>query len=151
RDKPRLTQFLIALRDDFEPIRASILNRQPLPSLETALLELISKETRCLSITSQQSPFIITATSSTPPQRSDNSKRPCCIHCHRIGHTMKTCYDIVGRPLVNLLVSRVLLQLLQLHPVLSLLLIFISFLLLTLRLYLIRLCHVLVLLPCLPL
>ncbi|GAV76933.1 hypothetical protein CFOL_v3_20406, partial [Cephalotus follicularis] len=120
RDKLRLTQFLMALRDDFEPTRASILNRQPLPSLETALSKLISEETRRLSITSQQSPFIIAATSSAPPQRPDNSKRRRCTHCHRIGHTVKTCYDIVGRPPSNLLVSRVLLQLLQLHPIVSL-------------------------------
>ncbi|GAV82912.1 hypothetical protein CFOL_v3_26363, partial [Cephalotus follicularis] len=98
RDKLRLTQFLMALRDDFEPTRASILNRQPLLSLETALSELISEETRLLSITSQQSPFIIAATSSAPPHRSDNCRRPRCTHCHRIGHTVKTCYDIVGRP-----------------------------------------------------
>ncbi|GAV56568.1 hypothetical protein CFOL_v3_00110 [Cephalotus follicularis] len=98
RDKLRLTQILMALRDDFEPTRASILNRQPLPSLEVALSELISEETRRLSITSQQSPFIIAATSSAPPNRSDNSKRPRCTHCHRIGYTVKTCYDIVGRP-----------------------------------------------------
>ncbi|GAV61848.1 hypothetical protein CFOL_v3_05374 [Cephalotus follicularis] len=96
RDKLRLTQFLMALRDDFEPTRASILNRQPLPSLETTLLELISKETRRLSITSQQSPFIIADTSSASPHRSDNSIRPRCTHCHRI--TVKTYYDIVGRP-----------------------------------------------------
>ncbi|GAV69165.1 hypothetical protein CFOL_v3_12666 [Cephalotus follicularis] len=98
RDKLRLTQFLMALRDDFEPTRASILNRQPLPSLETALSELKSEETRRLSITSQQSPFIITATSSAPPHRSDNSRRPRCTHCHRFGHTVKTCYAIIGRP-----------------------------------------------------
>ncbi|GAV84287.1 hypothetical protein CFOL_v3_27731 [Cephalotus follicularis] len=88
----------MALRDDFEPTRASIFNRQPLSSLETALSELISEETRRLSITSQQSPFIIATTSSASPQRPDNSKRPRCTHCHRIGYTVKTCYDIVGRP-----------------------------------------------------
>ncbi|GAV74688.1 hypothetical protein CFOL_v3_18168, partial [Cephalotus follicularis] len=93
-----LTQFPMALRDDFEPTRASILNRQHLPSLETALSELIYEETRRLSITSQQSSFIIAATSSAPPHRSDNSRRPRCTHSHRIGHTVKTCYDIVGRP-----------------------------------------------------
>ncbi|GAV79009.1 hypothetical protein CFOL_v3_22474 [Cephalotus follicularis] len=98
RDKLRLTQFLMALRDDFEATRASILNRQPLTSLEAALSELVSEETMRLSIKSQQSPFIIAATSSAPPHRSDNSKRPRCTHCHRIGHTVKTCYDIVGRP-----------------------------------------------------
>ncbi|GAV77289.1 LOW QUALITY PROTEIN: UBN2_3 domain-containing protein, partial [Cephalotus follicularis] len=59
---------------------------------------LISEETSRLSITSQQSPFIIAATSSAPHHRSNNSRRPRCTHCHRIGHTMKTCYDIVGRP-----------------------------------------------------
>ncbi|GAV87051.1 LOW QUALITY PROTEIN: UBN2_3 domain-containing protein, partial [Cephalotus follicularis] len=63
-----------------------------------SLSELISEETRRLSITSQQSPFIITDISSAPPHRSDNSKRPRCTHCHRIGHIVKTCYDIVGRP-----------------------------------------------------
>ncbi|GAV87875.1 UBN2_3 domain-containing protein, partial [Cephalotus follicularis] len=63
-----------------------------------SLSELIYEETRRLSITSQQSPFIIAATSSAPPHRSDNSKMPRCTHCHRIGHTVKTCYDIVGKP-----------------------------------------------------
>ncbi|GAV68823.1 hypothetical protein CFOL_v3_12326 [Cephalotus follicularis] len=88
----------MALMDDFEPTRASIMNRKHLSSLDIALLELISEETRRLSITSQQSPFIITATSSAPPHRSDNSRRPRCTHCHKIGHTVKTCYDIIGRP-----------------------------------------------------
>ncbi|GAV89050.1 UBN2_3 domain-containing protein, partial [Cephalotus follicularis] len=63
-----------------------------------SLSELISEETRHLSITSQQSPFIIAATSSAPPHRSDNSRRPHCTHCRRFGHTVKTCYTIVGRP-----------------------------------------------------
>ncbi|GAV83465.1 LOW QUALITY PROTEIN: UBN2_3 domain-containing protein, partial [Cephalotus follicularis] len=63
-----------------------------------SLSELIYEEIRRLSITSQQSPFIIATTSSAPPQRPDNSKRPRCTHCQRIGHTVKTCYDIVGRP-----------------------------------------------------
>ncbi|GAV86741.1 hypothetical protein CFOL_v3_30167 [Cephalotus follicularis] len=81
RDKLRLTQFLMAFKDDFEPTRASILNRQPLPSLDIALSKLIFEETRRLSITSQQSSFIIAATSSASLQRPDNSKRPRCIHC----------------------------------------------------------------------
>ncbi|GAV89584.1 UBN2_3 domain-containing protein [Cephalotus follicularis] len=75
RDKLQLTQFLMALKDDFVTTHASILNRQPLPSLETSLSKLISEETRRLSITSQQSLFIIAATSYAPPQRPDNSKR----------------------------------------------------------------------------
>ncbi|GAV91010.1 hypothetical protein CFOL_v3_34410 [Cephalotus follicularis] len=93
RDKLLLTQFLMALRDDFEPTRASILNRQPHPSLEIGLSELISEETRRLSIASQQPPFITAAT-----QRPDNSKRPRCTHCNKFRHTVKTCYDIIGTP-----------------------------------------------------
>ncbi|GAV73890.1 LOW QUALITY PROTEIN: UBN2_3 domain-containing protein, partial [Cephalotus follicularis] len=56
-----------------------------------SLSELISEETKRLSITSQQSPFIIATTSSAPPQRPDNSKKPRCTHCHRIGHAVNTC------------------------------------------------------------
>ncbi|GAV75576.1 UBN2_3 domain-containing protein, partial [Cephalotus follicularis] len=51
-----------------------------------SISELISEETRRLSITSQQSPFITAVT-----QRPDNSKSPRCTHCHKIGHTVKTC------------------------------------------------------------
>ncbi|GAV70072.1 UBN2_3 domain-containing protein, partial [Cephalotus follicularis] len=51
-----------------------------------SLSELISEETRRLSITSQQPPFIIVVTSSASSQRPDNSKRPRCTHCHKIGH-----------------------------------------------------------------
>jgi hypothetical protein len=36
----------MAIRDEFEHTRASLLHRSPLPSLESVLSELISKETR---------------------------------------------------------------------------------------------------------
>ncbi|KAM7469100.1 hypothetical protein LguiA_007283 [Lonicera macranthoides] len=40
REETRLVQFLMALRDEFEPIRAFMLHRKPLPSIEEALSEL---------------------------------------------------------------------------------------------------------------
>jgi hypothetical protein len=46
RDSLRLAEFLTAIRDEFEHTRASLLHRSPLPSLESALSELVSKETR---------------------------------------------------------------------------------------------------------
>ncbi|GAV62640.1 hypothetical protein CFOL_v3_06163, partial [Cephalotus follicularis] len=97
RDKLQLNQFLVTLRDDFEPTHASLLNRQPLPSLDTAISELISEETKCLTTISQRSSFVIVATSFAP-KKPDNSKRPCCIHCYRIIQTVKTCMDIVRKP-----------------------------------------------------
>ncbi|GAV66790.1 UBN2_3 domain-containing protein, partial [Cephalotus follicularis] len=51
-----------------------------------SLSELIFEETRRLSITSQQSPFITAGT-----QRPNNSKSPRCTHCNKFGHTVKTC------------------------------------------------------------
>jgi hypothetical protein len=46
RNSLRLAEFLIAIRDEFEHIQASLLHRSPLPSLESALSELVSEETR---------------------------------------------------------------------------------------------------------
>jgi hypothetical protein len=46
RDSLRLTEFLTAIRDEFEHTRASLLHHSPLPSLESALSELVSEETR---------------------------------------------------------------------------------------------------------
>ncbi|XP_028060364.1 uncharacterized protein LOC114263978 isoform X1 [Camellia sinensis] len=46
RDEQRLVQFLIALRDEFEPIRRSILCRLFLPSVEKAVRELEEEEIR---------------------------------------------------------------------------------------------------------
>ena len=47
RDEQRLVQFLMALRDEFEAIRGSILHRSPLPTVRAAFSELIAEET-CL-------------------------------------------------------------------------------------------------------
>lgn len=38
--------ILMALNKNFEPVRISLLHRVPLPSLESTIFELISKETR---------------------------------------------------------------------------------------------------------
>ncbi|GFZ15814.1 hypothetical protein Acr_25g0002230 [Actinidia rufa] len=46
RQKQRLVQFLMALRDQFEPLRGAILHRSPLPSVDGAVHELIAEETR---------------------------------------------------------------------------------------------------------
>jgi hypothetical protein len=46
RDSLRLAEFLTTIRDEFENTRASLPHRSPLPSLESALSELVSKETR---------------------------------------------------------------------------------------------------------
>ncbi|XP_028096338.1 uncharacterized protein LOC114296247 [Camellia sinensis] len=46
REKQHLVQFLMALCDQFEPLRGTILHRSPLPSMDGAVRELIAEETR---------------------------------------------------------------------------------------------------------
>lgn len=46
REEQRLVQFLMAWRDEFEPLRGSILHRSPLPTVADAVSELIAEETR---------------------------------------------------------------------------------------------------------
>ena len=44
RDRCRFMHFMMGLREDFEPTRASLLSRSPTPSLDTAIKELIYEE-----------------------------------------------------------------------------------------------------------
>ncbi|GFZ05418.1 hypothetical protein Acr_17g0009900 [Actinidia rufa] len=46
QDQQRLILFLMGLSDIYEPVRASLLHRIPLPTLEQAISELLSEETR---------------------------------------------------------------------------------------------------------
>ena len=45
-DHLHLIQVLMALRPEYEAVRASLLHRNPLPSLDTAIQEIIFEETR---------------------------------------------------------------------------------------------------------
>ena len=46
RDRRKFMHFMIGLREDFEPTRASLLSRSPTPSLNAAVKELISEKNR---------------------------------------------------------------------------------------------------------
>ena len=46
RDHRKFMHFMMGLREDFEPTRASLLNRSPVPSLDATVKELISEENR---------------------------------------------------------------------------------------------------------
>ncbi|XP_062114820.1 uncharacterized protein LOC133827805 [Humulus lupulus] len=49
RDAQRLVQFLMALRDEFEGLRGTILHRNPLPSVDSVVNELLAEEIRLKS------------------------------------------------------------------------------------------------------
>jgi hypothetical protein len=102
RDHHRLYQFLMALRDDFEPVRGQLLHRSPLPTLDQAVCELVQEETRLSTLRSQHTPHThsVLAAPSPQPEHSDKSDRsgrghsknrdnPFCRYCRRRGHTIE--------------------------------------------------------------
>ncbi|XP_072080873.1 uncharacterized protein [Arachis hypogaea] len=66
RNRTRLIQFMMALTDDCEPVRASLLHQNPLPSLEDAL----------------------------PRLKSEETKGKICRNCNRPGHSFSDCPSI---------------------------------------------------------
>ncbi|TXG46990.1 hypothetical protein EZV62_026284 [Acer yangbiense] len=52
REEHRLVQLLVALRDDFEPLTRSILQRSTFPSVQDAVEELITEERRLKKLNS---------------------------------------------------------------------------------------------------
>ncbi|GMP77189.1 hypothetical protein CsSME_00033547 [Camellia sinensis var. sinensis] len=80
RDQQRLVQFLMALTPRFEPVRASLLHRTPLPTLEQAVSELLSEETRFGTL----HPHPVDSVLATPQIRSSPSpqRSTTCNYCH---------------------------------------------------------------------
>jgi hypothetical protein len=90
--------FIMSLRDDFESTRASLFHRQPLPTLDAAVSELISEETHCSTMKMQSSDMVLatashgTSQSSTGHSSSQStSKIGFYKWCKRNGHTINEC------------------------------------------------------------
>lgn len=94
--------FLMALQDRYEPVRASLLHRSPLPTLEAAIAELISEETRLgvpASSTSLSTDGVLVVPfhkgvrnfTSNKPQFPHNRKSSQCSYCHDNGHQLLDC------------------------------------------------------------
>lgn len=89
RDQQRLILFWMALTTDFEPVRASLLHRSPLPTLEQAISELPSEETRLGTLKSQHLDTVLAthqSRGSPSVQRSDS-----CRYCHSPDHALLRC------------------------------------------------------------
>jgi gag-polypeptide of LTR copia-type/Zinc knuckle len=89
REETRLVQFLMALRDDFEGIRSSLFYRTPLPTIDSALGELIAEETRKGTTISPKP--IEPSVFSTPPWKTKNLSQIQCHYCKEFGHLVKDC------------------------------------------------------------
>eukprot|EP00257_Ricinus_communis_P021104 XP_015580507.1 uncharacterized protein LOC107262007 [Ricinus communis] len=73
REEQRLVQFLMALRDEFEGLRGSILHRHPLPSVDSIVSELLAEEIRLKSSVVKEVSSASTPSVFAMPPRS-NSK-----------------------------------------------------------------------------
>lgn len=118
RDRQYLYYFLMRLRPEFEALRAQLLHRSPLPSLDDALTELIAEETRLRALSSATiSPESVFTASlhvprPQPPATGSSRHLPLfetptnralskdtstdlsqieCRYCHRRGHVKANC------------------------------------------------------------
>ncbi|XP_057986506.1 uncharacterized protein LOC131171069 [Hevea brasiliensis] len=80
----------MALRSEYEAVRASLLHRNPFPSLETAIQEIIFEETR-LSLDKTPQFEAALATTRSSHQKSGNQL---CKNYNQIGHAFAYCPTI---------------------------------------------------------
>ena len=106
RDQQRLILFLMGLTDAYEPVRASLLHRSPLPTLDQAISELLSEETRLGLILTPHVDTALAASgsrgrgpsggsrgfSTSGTQYSGSASRHNeCTFCHATDHRLLTC------------------------------------------------------------
>ncbi|KAG6475385.1 hypothetical protein ZIOFF_064603 [Zingiber officinale] len=84
REEQRLVQFLMALRDDFEGLRGTILHHSPLPSVDLVVHEFLAEEIHLKSQVDKKTIASSTPSVFTTPQRSmpHNQNRSKNDHCN---------------------------------------------------------------------
>ena len=104
-DQMRFYQFLIALHDDYEPVRGQLLHQLPTPSLDAALNDLVREENRLQTLQAQTKLNVLATTSPLAPlqqsnsnqsspntRRSDRKSNKFCRYCKKHGYTIETCF-----------------------------------------------------------
>ncbi|KAG5543282.1 hypothetical protein RHGRI_016128 [Rhododendron griersonianum] len=93
RDQQRLILLLMALTTDFEHHRASLLHHSPLPTLEQAISELLSEETRLGTLKTQHQHLDTVPVTSQSTRRSTilSSDGDGCRYCHNPDHNLVQC------------------------------------------------------------
>ncbi|XP_038705337.1 uncharacterized protein LOC120001138 [Tripterygium wilfordii] len=89
RDQQHLVLFLMALLDEFEHVRASLIHRNPLPTLDQAVTELLSEETRLQP--RQKIPTDVVFATPNTRGSSFGSFKNWCNYCKTTGHILLDC------------------------------------------------------------
>ncbi|KAK2644515.1 hypothetical protein Ddye_019710 [Dipteronia dyeriana] len=90
RGEHQLVQLLVALRDDFEPLRRSILQRSTFPSVQEAVEDLVTEEGRLKKLNVPPPQAQLEKLSINQPFDRQVAKNR-CTHCHQTGHSMLNC------------------------------------------------------------
>ncbi|GJV09993.1 hypothetical protein Tco_1351534 [Tanacetum coccineum] len=115
----RLMQFLMGLNDVYQPIRSTILAKDPLPNVKDAFY-VVSREESYMGLhhgssfvtKTQPAAFIANTNSNTNnfnrkanfnnTNNNSTNRGPnpnlLCKNCSFIGHTMERCYELIGYP-----------------------------------------------------
>ena len=94
--KRRTFRFLAGLNSEFEQIRQSLWQRNPLPALRDAFAVVVQEESRrkaMIPLPVQESSAMFSL-----PHTVSSQGDKVCDHCHRRNHTRETCWDLHGRP-----------------------------------------------------
>ncbi|KAK9159704.1 hypothetical protein Syun_006045 [Stephania yunnanensis] len=93
KDHLHLIQVLMALRPEYESVRAALLHRDPLPSLNAAVKEILFEETRLGLVNSASSSEVALATTQSWPKSASYP----CKNCKKTGHSFANCPTIECR------------------------------------------------------
>jgi hypothetical protein len=74
QDQFRLIQFLMALTSEYEPVRAALLQQVPLPTLEFAMSQLLSHETRLRTLQPHHPNAVLATTARHPGMVRNTAK-----------------------------------------------------------------------------
>jgi hypothetical protein len=104
QDRRKFMHFMMALHVDFEPIQASHLHRTPLPKLNAAVAELISKETRHSNMEMQSPNMVVAVAPQSAPKfphvqstAPSSFKKIICNYCKQVGHSTSNCYKLKNK------------------------------------------------------
>uniref|UniRef100_A0A2N9FKW5 CCHC-type domain-containing protein n=1 Tax=Fagus sylvatica TaxID=28930 RepID=A0A2N9FKW5_FAGSY len=97
RDQFHLIQFLMALTSEFEPVRATLLQQVPLPTLEFAMSQLLSHETRLRTLQPHHPDAVLATVARPSSSSSSRNGLKYCKNCHKQGHLLAECPTIQCR------------------------------------------------------
>ncbi|KAK1420482.1 hypothetical protein QVD17_22111 [Tagetes erecta] len=97
----KLMQFFMGLDDTYQPLRTSLLSKEPLPSVKSAFAIISAEEShRNTNFNSHISkPQVSAFVSKFNEHKKQNRQNiPKCTHCSLTGHTVEKCFELIGYP-----------------------------------------------------